>query len=34
MAGLFGMFDQSRPGPGVSKDEPQKKAFFKFFESI
>ncbi len=32
MAGLFGMFDQSRPGPGVSKDEPQKKAFFKFFE--
>lgn len=32
MAGLFGMFDQSKPGPGVSKDEPQKKAFFKFFE--
>ena len=32
MAGFFGMFDQSKPGPGVSKDEPQKKAFFKFFE--
>ena len=32
MAGIFGMFDQSKPGPGVSKDEPQKKAFFKFFE--
>ncbi len=32
MAGLFGMFDQSAPGPGVSKDEPQKKAFFKFWE--
>ncbi len=32
MAGFFGLFDQSKPGPGVSKDEPQKKAFFKFFE--
>ncbi len=32
MAGLFGMFDQSKPGPGVSKNEPEKKAFFKFWE--
>lgn len=27
---LFG-FNYSKPGPGVSKDEPQKKAFFRFF---
>ena len=32
MAGFFGMFDHSKPGPGVSKNEPQKKAFFKFLE--
>lgn len=28
--GLFGGYNT--PGPGVSKDEPEKKAFFKFFE--
>ena len=33
MAGLFGgMFDSSKPGPGVSKNEPKKKRFFLFFE--
>ena len=33
MAGLFGgMFDSSKPGPGVSKDEPKKKSFFLFWE--
>ncbi len=30
MAGLFG--GQNAPGPGVSKNEPQKTQFFKFFE--
>ncbi len=32
MAGLFGMFDSSKPGPGVSKNEPKKKRFFLFWE--
>lgn len=32
MAGLFGMFDPTREGPGVSKNAPQKKRFFLFFE--
>ena len=32
MAGFFGMFDASRPGPGVSKNEPKKKRFFLFWE--
>lgn len=32
MAGFFGFFDYSKPGPGVSKDEPQKHGFFVFFE--
>ncbi len=32
MAGLFGFFDSSKPGPGVSKDEPKKKSFFLFWE--
>lgn len=32
MAGFFSMFDQSKPGPGVSKNEPQKKRFFLFWE--
>ncbi len=32
MAGLFGFFDSSKPGPGVSKDEPKKKRFFLFWE--
>ncbi len=32
MAGFFKMFDQSQPGPGVSKNQPQKKRFFLFWE--
>lgn len=32
MAGLFGMFDPTRDGPGVSKNGPKKKRFFLFFE--
>ncbi|MBQ8731859.1 MAG: YesL family protein [Oscillospiraceae bacterium] len=32
MAGFFGLFNYSKPGPGVSKDEPKKKRFFLFFE--
>lgn len=29
---LFGMFNYSKPGPGVDKDAPKKKRFFYFFE--
>jgi uncharacterized membrane protein YesL len=32
MAGFFGLFDYSRPGKGVSKDEPQKPRFLHFWE--
>ena len=32
MAGFFGLFDYSKEGPGVSKDEPQKHTFFLFFD--
>lgn len=32
MAGFFGIGNFTKPGPGVSKDEPQKFAFFRFFE--
>lgn len=32
MAGFFGFFDATKPGPGVSKDEPKKKPFFLFWE--
>lgn len=32
MGKLFGMFDPTREGPGVSKNEPQKKRFFLFFD--
>ena len=32
MAGFFGFFDFTKEGPGVSKDAPQKKRFFQFFE--
>ena len=32
MAGFFGMFDISKAGPGVSKNEPKKKRFFLFWE--
>lgn len=32
MAGLFGFFDYTKAGPGVSKNEPKKKRFFQFWE--
>jgi uncharacterized membrane protein YesL len=32
MAGFFGLFNYSKAGPGVSKEEPQKKRFFLFFD--
>lgn len=32
MAGFFGLFDSTKPGPGVSKNEPKKKRFFLFWE--
>lgn len=32
MAGLFGFFDYTKSGPGVSKNGPQKKRFFEFWE--
>lgn len=32
MAGFFGLFDYSKPGPGVHKNAPKKKSFVVFFE--
>lgn len=32
MAGFFGLFDYSKPGPGVDKNGPQKKRIVIFFE--
>lgn len=32
MAGFFGLFNYSKEGPGVSKEEPQKHRFFLFFD--
>ena len=32
MAGLFGFFNYEKEGPGVSKDAPKKRSFFRFFE--
>ena len=32
MAGLFGLFDYTKEGPGVKKNEKKKKGFFSFFE--
>ncbi len=32
MAGLFGLFDYNKEGPGVEKDAPRKKSFIVFFE--
>ena len=32
--GLFGFFDFTKEGPGISKDAPKKKAFFVFFETF
>ena len=30
MAGFFGLFDYSKPGPGVHKNGPKKKSFVVF----
>jgi uncharacterized membrane protein YesL len=32
MAGIFGFFDYTKPGPGIAKDAPQKSRFVVFFE--
>ncbi len=32
MAGLFGLFNYEKEGPGISKDAPKKKGFVVFFE--
>ncbi len=34
MAGFFGLFDYSKPGPGVQKNAPKKKSFVIFFEIL
>ncbi len=34
MAGIFGLFDYNRPGPGVPKDAPPKSPFVVFFEIL
>lgn len=34
MAGFFGLFDYSKPGPGVDKDAPPKSPFIMFFEIL
>ncbi len=32
MAGFFGLFDFTKPGKGISKDQAQKRSFFLFFQ--
>lgn len=34
MAGVFGLFDFTKPGKGVDPDEPEKRPFFKYFELL
>lgn len=34
MAGIFGLFDYTKPGKGIDKDAPQKHPFFLFFELV
>ena len=34
MAGFFGLFDYTKPGPGVPKDAPPKPPFIVFFEIL
>ena len=34
MAGFFGLFDYTKPGPGVPKDAPPKSPFIVFFEIL
>lgn len=29
---FFGLFDYSKPGPGISKDAPKKRGFIEFWE--
>lgn len=33
MAGLFGLFNYEKEGPGIAKDAPKKKSFIVFFET-
>ena len=32
--GFLGLFNYSKPGPGIAKDAPKKKTFFVFFETF
>lgn len=34
MAGFFGFFNYSKEGPGVSRDAPRKRGFFRFFDIL
>ena len=34
MAGIFGLFDFTKPGKGIEKDQPEKHPFFLFFELV
>ena len=34
MAGFFGLFDYNKPGPGVRKDEPEKKGIARYFDIL
>ena len=34
MAGLFGLFNFEKEGPGIAKDAPKKKTFIVFFETF
>ena len=34
MAGIFGFFDFTKPGKGVDPNEPEKRAFFRYFELL
>jgi len=34
MAGFFGLFNDEKEGPGISKNAPYKKAFIVFFETV
>lgn len=34
MAGIFGLFDYTKEGPGIPKDGPKKKGFVVFFETF
>lgn len=34
MSGFFGLFDYNKPGPGVRKDEPEKKGVARYFDIL